>query len=92
MAGEIDTRPRKLIRYSVGPKCPRCGWDQFDDWWHVLKDRRGLQPGGQLECGGCEKVFFIEGTPGNLFSSCFGIDNTDRMIREVTKPKRRSSN
>lgn len=73
--------PRKLTRYGSEPICPRCGYTGFDDWWHVLRDRRGWQPGGKLECGHCEKSFFIEGTPGNLWSSCFGIDKTDLELR-----------
>ena len=78
-----DIKPHKLTRYGRHPICPRCGWDQYDDWWHVLRDRRNLLPGGKLECGKCEKVFFIEGAPGNLFSSCFGLDETDLLLRSA---------
>jgi hypothetical protein len=62
-----------LSRYGDGPICPRCGWDQFDDWWHLLKDRLGLRPATTIECGGCEKTFFVEGTPGQAHSSCYGV-------------------
>ena len=74
-------KPHKLIRLGQSPACPRCGWGQFDDWWHSLRDRKGLQPGGKLQCGGCEKAFFIEGVPGNVFSTAFGLDSTDRAMR-----------
>lgn len=65
----------KLIKYGTAPICPRCGWDCFDDWWHVLRDRThlGLHPGGKLVCGACEKLFFIEGKPGFVVSSCYGV-------------------
>ena len=62
----------KLLEVRDGPKCPRCGWDQFDDWWHVLRNRPKHRPGGKLECE-CG-VFFIEGEPGSVvFSSCYGV-------------------
>lgn len=73
--------PHKLIKYADHPICPRCGADGFDDWWHSLRERQALQPGGKLRCGWCEKTFFIEGTPGNLFSTAFGLDETDRVMR-----------
>lgn len=63
----------RLIHVGNHPQCPRCDWDQFDDWWHALRLRPGLQPGGELRCGGCEKRFFIEGRPGNVISSCYGV-------------------
>jgi hypothetical protein len=64
---------RRLLKIADHPICPRCEWDQFDDWWHALKERPKHQPGGRLTCGDCEKLFFIEGVPGNIFSSCFGV-------------------
>lgn len=83
-----DIKPHRLIRSGSHPICPRCGWSEFDDWWHVLRDRRGLQPGGKLECGKCDKTFFIEGVPGNLFSTCFGLNETDRLLRSVVTGSR----
>lgn len=76
-------KPHKLTRYAAEPVCPRCGHRGYDDWWHVLRDRKGMQPGGKLECGACEKAFFIEGTPGSLYSSAFGLDETDHLLRSV---------
>jgi ribosomal protein S27AE len=76
-------KPHKLVRYGSEPVCPRCGHQGYDDWWHVLRDRVGLQPGGKLQCGSCEKTFFIEGVPGNLFSTAFGLDETDRLMRSA---------
>jgi ribosomal protein S27AE len=77
----VGSKPRRLTQYGDHPICPRCGHTGFDDWWHVLRDRPRLQPGGKLECGRCEKVFFIEGTPGNLWSVCYGLDDTDLALR-----------
>lgn len=68
----------RLIEISGSPICPRCGWDKFDDWWHNLRQRRGQQPGGHLKCGACDKLFFIEGIPGNVFSSCHGVRSKER--------------
>lgn len=76
-------KPHKLLRYGTEPKCPRCDYVGFDDWWHVLRERVGLLPGGKLQCGSCEKTFFIEGVPGNVFSTAFGLDNADRALRSV---------
>lgn len=76
-------KPHRLVRYGAEPKCPRCGGEGFDDWWHVLRERKGLLPGGKLQCGYCEKTLFIEGVPGNVFSKAFGLDTTDRAMRAV---------
>lgn len=76
-------RAHRLTKYGAEPECPRCGHKGYDDWWHSLRERKGLQPGGKLQCGSCEKTFFIEGTPGNLFSSAFGLDDTDRLLRKA---------
>lgn len=81
--GGTMPKAHKLMKYGSEPECPRCGFRGYDDWWHVLSERKGLQPGGRLRCGSCEKAFFIEGTPGNLFSSAFGLDETDRLLRAV---------
>lgn len=78
-----NVRPHKLIRYGSEPECPRCGHKGYDDWGHVLRDRRGMQPAGKLQCGDCEKAFFIEGVPGSLYSTAFGLDATDRAMRSV---------
>lgn len=59
----------RLIRYGNGPVCPRCGWDQFDDWWHVLSDKKR----GHLDCE-CGR-FYIHGAPGELVQSyCWGVE------------------
>lgn len=29
------------IAIANGPKCPLCGWDGFDDWWHDPSVRSG---------------------------------------------------
>jgi ribosomal protein S27AE len=79
----MKVKARKLIRYGSEPECPRCGHKGYDDWWHVLRDRKGLQPGGKLQCGACEKTFFIEGTPGNLFSTAFGLNTSDLLLRKA---------
>lgn len=83
----------RLIEIGDNPKCPRCGYDQFDDWWHSLSQRPGLLPGGELVCGRCEKRFFIEGRPGNVISSCYGVRASGRRWRGSTtsnlKPSRR---
>ncbi len=76
-------KPHKLIKYGAEPECPRCGYQGYDDWWHVLRESPGRQPRGKLECGSCEKAFFIEGRPGDLFSTAFGLDDTDRQLRAV---------
>lgn len=76
-------KPHSLITYGSEPKCPRCGHTGYDDWWHVLKERKYGSPRGKLECGSCERTFFIEGVPGNLFSKAFGLDDTDRLLRSV---------
>jgi hypothetical protein len=76
-------KPHKLMKYGCEPKCPRCGYVGFDDWWHELRERVGHLPQGKLQCGSCEKTFFIEGVPGNLFSTAFGLDETDRLLRSV---------
>jgi hypothetical protein len=63
----------RLRRYGSHPICPRCGWDQFDDWWHVLKVKfLGATPHGHLNCD-CGR-FRIDGQPGNIISSCYGVE------------------
>lgn len=77
-------KPHRLERYGAEPKCPRCGHQGYDDWWHVLRVRTvGARPRGKLQCGSCEKAFFIEGVPGDLFSTAFGLDTTDLQMRAV---------
>jgi hypothetical protein len=77
----MKVKARQLLRYGSEPQCPRCGHMGYDDWWHVLRGRKGQQPRGKLKCGACEKTFFIEGTPGSLFSTAFGLDTTDLLMR-----------
>jgi hypothetical protein len=51
------------IAIAVGPECPSCGEDRFDDWWH---DKSVRSPGGfvvsltgALRCHGCGKFFAV---------------------------------
>lgn len=58
----------RLVEYGSGPICPRCGWDQHDDWWHCLSvTKRGRL---KCECG----LFYIQGAPGEMVRSwCWGV-------------------
>lgn len=76
-------KPHKMTRYGSEPVCPRCGYKGYDDWWHVLKTHKHKQPTGKLACGSCEKTFFVSGVPGSVFSTAFGLDETDRALRSV---------
>lgn len=63
----------RLTEVGDGPKCPRCGWDQFDDWWHVLAP---VFARGHLDCE-CGR-FWITGAPGRtVFSKCYGVRKAD---------------
>jgi len=64
-----------LLELGTEPICPRCGYRGFDDWWHILKQHVGEQPHGRLKCGECEKIFTIQGSPGNVASSAYGVRN-----------------
>ncbi len=65
----------RLLRVGEGPVCPRCGWDQFDDWHHALKQEKPWQtPHGHLDCE-CGH-FRIEGTHGHVVSTCYGVDRS----------------
>ena len=44
------------------PKCPKCGCDTFDDWWHSKAIRCGFGPvelEGSLKCNDCGVFFKI---------------------------------
>ncbi len=63
----------RLIEVGDWPKCPRCGWDQFDDWWHALDP---VEAQGHLRCE-CGR-FKITGAPGRMvMSECFGARKPD---------------
>lgn len=72
-----------ISAYGIEPICPRCAAVGFDDWWHVLKDRKSGVPSGRLDCPMCEKSFVIRGVPGDITSSSFGLDQTDILMRKA---------
>lgn len=50
------------IAISGGPKCPACGCQGFDDWWHDPTCRGGIgivRIHATLKCHGCGKFFAI---------------------------------
>jgi len=76
-------KAHQLWNYRSEPQCPRCNYVGFDDWWHVLRDRKGGAPRGKLICGSCDKLFFIEGVPGSVRSSAFGLSVFDLEMRRL---------
>jgi len=48
----------KIATSNYGPKCPNCGTDGFDDWWHdpTTKSFGGVLK-ARLKCHGCGKFF-----------------------------------
>ncbi len=72
----------KIAISSHGPKCPNCGCDGFDDWWHEKTIRRGFYPvdlEGSLRCHGCGRFFSVR-----LFHDVLGCECHCVM---KTKPK-----
>jgi hypothetical protein len=83
MSKPTSVKPWRLSVHGNHPVCPRCEWGVHDDWWHVLQDRKDGPPSGRLDCSGCGKVFFIAGVPGNVSSTAFGLNTTDREMRAL---------
>ena len=51
------------IAIANGPKCPACGCDGFDDWWHDKSCRDGfgiVQIYADLTCHDCGAQFEVE--------------------------------
>jgi len=47
---------------SIGPVCPNCCLDTFDDWWHDPTMKRGvgmIEFEGRLRCHGCGRFFSV---------------------------------
>lgn len=54
---------KRLIEIAPGPKCPKCGNDGFDDWWHDKTCRSGgsvvVDLYADLGCHECGAVFEV---------------------------------
>lgn len=56
-------RDELQITIANGPKCPACGCDSFDDWWHDKSCRSGhsllVDIYADLKCHGCGSKFEV---------------------------------
>lgn len=63
MPGHLAPSGELRLAISRGPKCPRCGEDGFDDWWHDRSCRSGHGPvvelTARLQCHGCGIFFTV---------------------------------
>jgi hypothetical protein len=54
--------PDLRIAIALGPECPHCGCDGFDDWWHARTVKSGcgiVSLRGSLRCHACGKFFAV---------------------------------
>lgn len=80
---QTSIKPHMMNRFGIEPICPRCECVGFDDWWHVLEERKSGKITGNIECPLCEKMFHISGVPGSVNSSAYGLDQTDILMRKA---------
>lgn len=62
------------IAISDGPKCPCCGCDTFDDWWHDPTTRyAGFAIKARLKCHSCAKFISVTQYPDNVCHSTVNL-------------------
>lgn len=62
------------IAISDSPKCPHCGCDGFDDWWHDKTTRYvGDILTARVKCHGCGKFFSTKQYPDGVNHSSAGF-------------------